>query len=177
MMKKICSALFLIVLCMACGPAVKESKSTVSITPNLKYDTCITGYIRTLPNFCARTTITPTGFGTILDGTCRQQNIGAVIPTEAKYIVARVNFNILSGNLVALRNIQITFYEDSTCTTSFSFLTLFGREWIALPNGTTILQQDAQALLPVVPTAQIYYIGTQSGVTSSFFFSVIGYYD
>lgn len=177
-MKKLFSLVAILLFAFACGPLPQEqeAESAVGITaPDGFSISCVSGYTRILPHFCAKDSVT-TSVSLINDNSCHTLVLDVSIPLSAKFVEVVVNFSMASGNLVAQRVVNPVFYLENTCSTNNQQWFFTVREEVAV-SSVNLWSTTLTARLKVKNGSEIYYISDDGSSTATITLLPTGYYD
>lgn len=181
-MKRTSSLLIGLVLfvLLACGPLDDPAQSTVSITPNLKYSTCITNYTRRFPNFCQANSSSLEQWTVTISGSTI--HVLTSPPSSAVLVELKVQSQIFSSNVVNLKTVSAQQCSTQSCVTTAGSHDAIIREFVATVAGTQIYQTDFTIRTPIIVVASSpsivskeVFINAANGSNITYF--VMGYYD
>lgn len=138
---------------------------------------CATGFTRVLPNYCRSNTLLSASW---TDATaCTSRTLGG-LPADAKLVHVTIVWDALAGNAVTLRQNNVTFYRDATCTSSSGQSFFSVQEFVATLAGLPIGRKDSSYILPLSGTDTIHTTQLNAGGngnTDIFSRIVLGYFD
>ncbi len=138
----------------------KVEASSFLGSPDLMAISCPTNYQRVAPRICAITA--PVANHTISIGAgCSTMTITSVSST-ARMVNANVNFDIRTAAGLAVREIVLTIYFDSGCTSTMAQFQIMSREEVSLAAGNRLYQVRFPLMLPTNGQA-LYYTATTTG--------------
>jgi hypothetical protein len=138
---------------------------------------CATNYTRVSPHLCFAKLLFPEQWTENTTG-CKTHTLTTVSST-ATLLIMRVQPVGTSSNIVNNKSITTLFYQTNVCISSATgFAQAFGREFVAVVAGTTIIAQPQITF--VTPFSGNVYSNTtftNTGAGSSVTFDIMGYYD
>jgi len=160
------------------GQSVHESFSTVSITPNVKYDSCASGYTRSTPNLCLHLGSTASQETFNITVTGRTTSTLTTVPASASVVILQVQNDIRTSGVVNQKFLSTNFYNDGTCTVPVYSVASGVWEFVITTNGFNGLVTDSTVPIKIFSgTIRTNTTFSNTGTSTSVVLRVKGYYD
>lgn len=137
----------------------------------VSYKACASGYVRRIPNYCARD-ITAASAVTLARDTCTLVT-KPVTPTVA--LILRLDIEIAASNVAGARTVNVD-TSLNTCTSVFPIASLKTYEGAAVPLGT-IIAGNSQVVLLDATSAFYLKFGDDASNTGTVKYTIDGYFD
>jgi len=159
------------------GTAVMAAASLTGALSSTK--TCVTGYTRLSPNYCAKNDVTATSW---TDGVaCTSRVIGSGGLAVGTKVHLRVVWQGLSNNATGSRTNDVTLFSDVGCATPRSTSNYTLREFAAVSAGTVIGQTESIVVADILNAVDtVYATQTNAGGNGNADIlnaTIVGYFD